>query len=251
MNLSLGNDSDRTTREWKVPSRFWEHKPLPNTVAPSFDTCNLSRTYELEIRVGLTHTANASVQPELAILPLRLPVRVYSGVAPPPDLLQAMASHAAQNPFHPANIVNATTGSPQSYHPPTPVTPTHEQSPYPAQDGVSGPQPHPEEFGDAPPSYEDAMAEDIAPVDGPRRDYTVPVDPAQRDNAFNDSKSSGLRRQVSERLFSSNGSSSPRRSTFGSSSSAYHENVAIQEEDAVADGFRHTAQSPARSQTKS
>ena len=28
---------------------------------------------------------------------------------------------------------------------------------------------------DAPPSYEDTMAEDLAPVDGPRRDYQQPV----------------------------------------------------------------------------
>ena len=29
---------------------------------------------------------------------------------------------------------------------------------------------------DAPPSYEDAMADDIAPVDGPRRDYSGVTD---------------------------------------------------------------------------
>lgn len=50
---------------------------------------------------------------------------------------------------------------------------------------------------EAPPSYEDAMAEDIPPFDGPRRDYnpppSSPVVPHE--------KGSGVSRRVSERLF--------------------------------------------------
>ncbi len=58
------------------------------------------------------------------------------------------------------------------------------------------------------------MADEIAPVDGPRRDYSVPTLPDRRDSGFGvDSKggtgggggSGGLGRRVSERLFPQNG----------------------------------------------
>lgn len=237
LQLALGNSSDRTTREWKVPSRFWDQKPLPNTVAPSFDTCNVSRTYELEVRVGLAHALGGDIMPELIVLPLLLPVQVYSGVAPPAELLRAMA---AQNPFHPVNIAAVANGAAKiAPTPPTPVTPTHEQSVFPAQLG-SVASPRPLEEDDAPPSYEDAIAEEIGPVDGPRRNYTVPIDPTYPGSAFNsDSKGGGLGRRVSERLFSQNAPSSPRRFTFGSSS--FGDSSSILEDPPVSDGFRPPA----------
>lgn len=48
---------------------------------------------------------------------------------------------------------------------------------------------------DAPPSYEDAIAEDIGPVDGPRRDYNQPDVPPNASRLSDDWKPSG------ERLF--------------------------------------------------
>ena len=49
---------------------------------------------------------------------------------------------------------------------------------------------------EAPPSYEDALAEDMAPVDGPRREYNQP----QGAPVTGDSKRGGLF-GASERLF--------------------------------------------------
>ncbi len=38
----------------EVDATLWNQKALPNTVTPTFDTCNLSRTYSLDIKVGLS-----------------------------------------------------------------------------------------------------------------------------------------------------------------------------------------------------
>ncbi|CRK36353.1 hypothetical protein BN1723_004219, partial [Verticillium longisporum] len=46
--------TDEVGVESVVPDDVWRHVSLPNTVAPSFATCNLQRTYELELKVGLS-----------------------------------------------------------------------------------------------------------------------------------------------------------------------------------------------------
>lgn len=115
---------------------------------------------------------------------------------------------------------------------------------------------------DAPPSYEDAMAEDIDPVDGPRREYNSqstynqpgmptleeigPVDGRRPDDTpsglsagtstfSSDRKSSGLGRRVSERLF-------PGSTGF----SGHSRDSSIEREEAVntpgtEDGRRHVS----------
>lgn len=49
----MGSLSTSNDKEMEIDSKFWKQVPLPNTVAPTFETCNLSRYYELEIRVGI------------------------------------------------------------------------------------------------------------------------------------------------------------------------------------------------------
>lgn len=211
MNMPLGTSIDKESMEWKIPSHFWDSTPLPNTVAPSFETCNLSRKYELEVRVGLTHGMATGIRPELIVLPLRLPVKVFSGIAPPASLLNAIANQPARP--HSLHDVETSNGAVSDYNQPTltPISPTAPDQQIPAQFGSFGPQVDPDE--PPPPSYEDAMAEEIGPLDGPRRDYNPPIDPPTSpggtSNAFaGDSKAGGLRRHVSERLFSQN---APRR----------------------------------------
>lgn len=58
MAIPLGKGTDPVGTEWTVPSGLWDRIPLPNTVAPSFETCNVSRSYQLEVRVGFTHGSN-------------------------------------------------------------------------------------------------------------------------------------------------------------------------------------------------
>lgn len=39
----------------EIDKGWWKDIPLPNTVAPSFETCNISRSYFVLVKVGLTH----------------------------------------------------------------------------------------------------------------------------------------------------------------------------------------------------
>jgi hypothetical protein len=41
---------------------LWEGLKLPNTVAPSFGTCNIDRRYEVEVKVGLGFGLNGDIQ---------------------------------------------------------------------------------------------------------------------------------------------------------------------------------------------
>lgn len=56
MNIQLGSSSDNESgKELNIDAKLWNHIPLPNTVAPSFETCNLSRNYFLDVKVGLAY----------------------------------------------------------------------------------------------------------------------------------------------------------------------------------------------------
>lgn len=55
MGIPLGKPEDPVGTDWTIDSKLWSNLPLPNSVAPSFETCNIERSYELEVRVGMTH----------------------------------------------------------------------------------------------------------------------------------------------------------------------------------------------------
>lgn len=123
-------------------------------------------------------------QPQSVVLPLRLDVQVYSGIAPPPEVLQRMAEARAdvKRPAGPTPSSamdeklrtegrNSSVAGPSSNIPPTPI---QETAPHiPARPGQPISQ-APPDYSEAPPSYEDAIATDIAPVDAPRPDYAPP-----------------------------------------------------------------------------
>ncbi|KAJ5631770.1 uncharacterized protein N7484_011870 [Penicillium longicatenatum] len=166
MGLALGKPDDKAGTDWAIDPNLWNAAPLPNSVAPSFETCNIERRYELEIRVGLTHGTPGNMKPQLIVLPLRMPVKIYSGIAPPQALLDAMAAAAPQ------------PSQSKPTHRPTWPTSNNSNDPPPMPPRPAGPVPVPadssETYDDAPPSYEDAMAENLSPVDGPRREYHPP-----------------------------------------------------------------------------
>ena len=55
LNVPLGSSADPADKQYSVPKRYMDQIRLPPSVIPSFETCNISRSYELEVRVGLKH----------------------------------------------------------------------------------------------------------------------------------------------------------------------------------------------------
>ncbi|KAF1966671.1 hypothetical protein BU23DRAFT_315117 [Bimuria novae-zelandiae CBS 107.79] len=181
MAIPLGTPQDAIGTEIPINPEYWSDKVIPNSVAPTFTACNLSRFYELEVRVGLGYGSYNHGEDQLVVLPLRLPVKVYSGIAPPKALLEATLVGADTK-------VKPATG--QSLGPPcsssgsqtqmvhTPTTPTHQGfasgSAFPPAQGSTQGAPG---YDDAPPSYEEAVGEDLPPINGYRGNYQPPPVP--------------------------------------------------------------------------
>lgn len=62
LGIPIGKPEDKVRTETVVDNQLWNQIPLPNTVAPSFHTCNLTRRYELEVRVGLAYGTPGNIQ---------------------------------------------------------------------------------------------------------------------------------------------------------------------------------------------
>ena len=112
---------------------------------------------------------------------LRMPVQVFSGIRPPQALLSAMSCSQPPQPSSPFNVTPQTPSS--ASRPPQPFAPTSSDIP-----------------ADAPPSYEDAIADDIGPIDGPRREYTQPLH-----SNTQASSSGGYEKTAGDRLFTESG----------------------------------------------
>lgn len=149
LSIPIGDGMDAVDTETVIPDHFWAMKPLPNTVSPSFTACNISRRYELELRVALSwgqpnKGGKASAPyPQLVTLPLKMTkVEVYSGITPPKELVQAATGRPHAPPLPPR-----TSTAPSTPHDPL----------YPPQLGPSNAP----DYHDAPPSYDEAIAQDI------------------------------------------------------------------------------------------
>ncbi|OTB16692.1 hypothetical protein K445DRAFT_59147 [Daldinia sp. EC12] len=154
--------TDPVDAEFEVPSTLWKDRRLPNTVAPSFRTCNLARRYEIEITITLswglpTPSTNPFLNhkqlPQTITLPLKLSkVDVFSGISPPRELLNALGT---TGPTRPPQLPQRPTPQQQQQmqRPTAPADPL-----YPPQLGtVSAAM-----YDDAPPSYDEAMADQLA-----------------------------------------------------------------------------------------
>ncbi|KAH9863951.1 hypothetical protein J1614_009884 [Plenodomus biglobosus] len=186
MAIPIGSPTDALDTEVAINPEYWSDKPIPNTVPPTFTTCNLSRIYELEVRVGIGYGSYEHGADQLVVLPLRLPVKVYSGIAPPKALLDAgfapapassssslkSSSHAPSNLHIPAHTQHPhTTHSPAtSTHPPAFNAPPVAQHYQQQQQQQNAPA-----YEDAPPSYEDAIGRDLPPINGYRGSYAPPA----------------------------------------------------------------------------
>lgn len=54
MGMLIGSKADPEGTEVAIDDSLWRGQVLPNTVAPSFETCNIARSYFLDVRVGLS-----------------------------------------------------------------------------------------------------------------------------------------------------------------------------------------------------
>lgn len=105
----------------------------------------------------------------MMVLPLRLAVKVYSGIAPPPALLAAVdADRRArqQNATQPQVATLDVCNDEQP--PPMPERPPRNPNLAPASALEIAELEAPTE---APPSYEDAIADQFAPIEGPRHAF--------------------------------------------------------------------------------
>ncbi|OBT89559.1 hypothetical protein VE02_01752 [Pseudogymnoascus sp. 03VT05] len=169
LSIPIGNPSEPVGTETTIDENLWDRVQLPPTVTPSFHICNLTRKYELQVRVVLSYGYPGEIQPQKQIIPLRFPVEVYSGLTPSPALLNALANRTATTTTTPTpHTAPATNGAPSMPPRPSgaPAAPPIDPL-YPPQMGTA----NADLMGDAPPSYEDAMADDIGPLDG-RREYS-------------------------------------------------------------------------------
>jgi len=161
MSIPIGSPSDPVDTEIAINPEYWSGKVVPNTVSPSFTSCNLSRSYELEVRVGLGYGSYKHGEDQLIVLPLRLPVKVYSGIAPPSALLEAGFNAESGKP----SKVDARPQA-QALHAPTTGSTGQSVSPQAAP-----------VYDDAPPSYEDAVGLNLPPINGYRGSYMPPPVP--------------------------------------------------------------------------
>lgn len=167
MAIPIGSPNDPVGTETPINPEYWQGSPLPNNVSPSFTACNISRYYELEVRVGLGYGTYEHGRDQLSVLPLRLPVDIYSGIKPPQGLLDRMASKASA----PSKLSSEQPGSSE---PISPAAGPSSATVPPSASGIHPPAQSVPGYEEAPPSYEDAIAQDMPPIDGPRRDYAPP-----------------------------------------------------------------------------
>lgn len=178
MAIPIGSPQDAIGTEIPINPEYWSDKVIPNSLPPTFTACNLSRFYELEVRVGLGYGSYKHGEDQLVVLPLRLPVKVYSGIAPPKALLEATVVGANEQ-GQPGAGANLNVPGSNSQVPITPTTPTQQGfapgSAFPPQ-GAANAQGAPN-YDDAPPSYEEALGEDLPPINGYRGNYQPPPVP--------------------------------------------------------------------------
>ncbi|KAK4162678.1 hypothetical protein QBC43DRAFT_75480 [Cladorrhinum sp. PSN259] len=230
LSIPVSNPSDAVGTEITLSDTIWSNIPLPNTVMPSFLTCNLGREYRLEVKFSLSwgkppaqsasshslfggssHKGKSKLDisnlPQQIHLPLSFSsIQVYSGLSPPPQLVEAMRSSGRRRPQQHANpstpnrpskppstATEAAFGpQPPRLPPRQPTNPPAAQPAQQAQGQASGsanasgsgngfvnplypPQLRPGQeappYDDAPPTYEEAMAEEMTgpaiPADRP------------------------------------------------------------------------------------
>jgi hypothetical protein len=61
LRVPVGDEQSPVGTETEIDPSVWAAASLPDTVAPTFQTCNISRRYELEVSVGISNGLNGGV----------------------------------------------------------------------------------------------------------------------------------------------------------------------------------------------
>ncbi|EKG17472.1 Arrestin-like protein [Macrophomina phaseolina MS6] len=85
LDIPIGYPETPVGAHMALPSALWRSKPVPSSVTPSFNVCGVSRTYEIEITLGLTYESPRAARPGTVWLPLRQPVVMYQDFPAPPS----------------------------------------------------------------------------------------------------------------------------------------------------------------------
>jgi hypothetical protein len=180
LSIPIVTPKDEVGSEIEVDSQLWDTRPLPKTVAPSFHICNVTRRYSLGLRIGLGYGLPGEIQarylslafvvfgtnkmqPQIITLPLRFETEVYSGISPPDTLLDAIASSSSPRRFSSSSPRRFSTSLANS----PPIQLRRYDPAYPPQLTQHG-----QATDELPPSYQDAMAEDMPPPDDLTGEYT-------------------------------------------------------------------------------
>lgn len=62
LQAPLAEPDTSAKQDMEVNSSMWRHVSLPNTIPPTFETCNISRYYELEITTGLVYGTAGNIK---------------------------------------------------------------------------------------------------------------------------------------------------------------------------------------------
>lgn len=54
LQVPLGNSNTPIDKDIEIDKSMWASKSLPSSIAPTFETCNIKRWYELRVEIGLT-----------------------------------------------------------------------------------------------------------------------------------------------------------------------------------------------------
>ncbi|EWC45797.1 hypothetical protein DRE_05134 [Drechslerella stenobrocha 248] len=162
--------------ELEADNTSWRHWTLPSSVQPSFVTCNIRRKYDLEIMVGIS----LGPQPQVELVNLLMPVEVFSGIRPPPELQLVNSGRKSSNlapgsdmkkPPHPAPVTAASL-APTPAPPVTPTSASLPPAPSHAPPPPPSPSPSPSQSTKPPP-----LVTNIAAPAGPVVEY--PFSPIQ------------------------------------------------------------------------
>ncbi|KAK6340462.1 hypothetical protein TWF730_002214 [Orbilia blumenaviensis] len=201
--IPVGHPNSPVGEELEAANSAWSQWSIPSSVQPSFVTCNIRRKYDLEISVGVS----LGLQPQFEVVNLIMPVEVFSGIRPPPELqlltsqrrkpsntippkdlkkpqtatAPAVSIAPTVSPISPASSSSSATKLPPlqtdtTLNPTPPVE--YPFSPIQAAGGtVPGTfvatSPPASAIDDLPPTYDEATAVNVGPVSGPRREFQL------------------------------------------------------------------------------